>query len=124
MTCSGQRQCWKRAKLAHLLQPLNPAQCSTLQASIPIQFLLHAQLCKALQDRTQGMITRSVCSTKHTILGKHNKNPYPVSYIHTFTEQEQHISSQFMLWRGIYIPWHCSLRWDPRPHSTMLNKTL
>lgn len=123
MTCSRQRQCWKRAKLAYLLQLLNPAQCSTLQASIPIQFLLHPQLCKALQDRTQGMITRSVCSTKHTILGKHNKNPYAVSYIHTFTEQEQHIS-QFMLWRGIYIPWYCSLCWDPRPHSMMLNKTL
>lgn len=38
---------------------------------------------------------------------------------HTFTEQEQYISSQITPWRGISIPWHHSLSWDLRPeHMT------
>lgn len=40
-------------------------------------------------------------------------------YTHTFTEQEQYISSQITLQRGISIPWHHSLSWDLRPeHMT------
>lgn len=57
------------------------------------------------------------------------KNPIKTTkslpcYTHTFTEQEQCISSQITLWRGIPIPWHHSLNWDLRPHPLLLSTWL
>lgn len=161
MTCSGQRQCWEQrglyfcSSLPVMFSGVLYEQCVPVY---PFCFLSWWNWATALQDRTQGMTTRSICSSKDTIQGggsKHKstatarkrqwkmgllyvwlktfldkfKNPIKTTkslpcYTHTFTEQEQCISSQITLWRGISIPWHHSLSWDLRHHPLLLSTWL